>query len=138
MSTDVIDIGTVPAAWTRRHLLDLESLSAEEITTILDTAVAFKEATAGCQQKFRLLVRQDLREFVLREFDPHRAPAFRWPPGGWGPTRSISPPPAPACRKARRSSTRAETSKRWGSTWSSCGIARPARPNCWPKISIAR
>jgi aspartate carbamoyltransferase catalytic subunit len=28
--------------WTRRHLLDIESLSAEEITTILDTAREFK------------------------------------------------------------------------------------------------
>jgi aspartate carbamoyltransferase catalytic subunit len=29
-------------SWTREHLLDIESLSAEEITTVLDTAVAFK------------------------------------------------------------------------------------------------
>jgi aspartate carbamoyltransferase catalytic subunit len=28
--------------WTRKHLLDIESLSAEEITTVLDTAKAFK------------------------------------------------------------------------------------------------
>jgi len=28
--------------WHRKHLLDIESLSAEEITTILDTAMAFK------------------------------------------------------------------------------------------------
>ncbi len=29
--------------WTRKHLLDIESLTAEEITTILDTSRAFKE-----------------------------------------------------------------------------------------------
>lgn len=29
-------------SWNRKHLLDIESLSAEEITTILDTALAFK------------------------------------------------------------------------------------------------
>ena len=29
--------------WSRRHLLDIESLSAEEITTLLDTAKSFKE-----------------------------------------------------------------------------------------------
>ena len=29
-------------AWNRKHLLDIESLSAEEITTVLDTAKAFK------------------------------------------------------------------------------------------------
>src|SRR6266404_3941778 len=29
-------------SWTRRHLLDIESLTAEEITTVLDTARSFK------------------------------------------------------------------------------------------------
>jgi aspartate carbamoyltransferase catalytic subunit len=29
-------------AWHRKHLLDIESLTAEEITTVLDTATAFK------------------------------------------------------------------------------------------------
>ena len=29
-------------SWTRKHLLDIESLSAEELTTLLDTAKAFK------------------------------------------------------------------------------------------------
>ena len=55
MSIDIFEIGAIPAAWTRRHLLDLESLSAEEINVILDTAVMFKEATGGCQQKLPLL-----------------------------------------------------------------------------------
>jgi len=55
MSTEVWDIGAVPAAWTRRHLLDLESLSAEELSIILDTATQFKEATAGCTQKLPIL-----------------------------------------------------------------------------------
>jgi aspartate carbamoyltransferase catalytic subunit len=31
-----------PASWKRKHLLDIESLSADEITTVLDTARAFK------------------------------------------------------------------------------------------------
>ncbi|MGD9721804.1 MAG: aspartate carbamoyltransferase catalytic subunit [Pirellulales bacterium] len=55
MSTDTVDLGTVPAAWTRRHLLDLESLSAEELNVILDSAVMFKEATANCSQKIPVL-----------------------------------------------------------------------------------
>src|ERR1700733_4835250 len=29
-------------AWERKHLLDIQSLSAEEILTVLDTALAFK------------------------------------------------------------------------------------------------
>jgi aspartate carbamoyltransferase catalytic subunit len=55
MSIDTFEIGAIPAAWTRRHLLDLESLSTEEINVVLDTAVMLKEATAGCQQKLPLL-----------------------------------------------------------------------------------
>src|SRR5438477_749020 len=36
---------TIPflVSWTRKHLLDIESLTAEEILTVLDTARAFKE-----------------------------------------------------------------------------------------------
>lgn len=44
-----------PAAWTRRHLLDMESLSAEEITALLDTASALKAATENCRRKLPLL-----------------------------------------------------------------------------------
>ena len=55
MSLDISEIGAVPDSWTRRHLLTLEELSAEEINLILDTAVMFKEATAGCRQKLSLL-----------------------------------------------------------------------------------
>ena len=29
-------------AWTKKHLLDIESLTAEEIITVLDTARGFK------------------------------------------------------------------------------------------------
>ncbi len=55
MSIDVGEVGTAPVAWNRRHLLDIESLSTEEITTILDTAVAFKQATANCTRRLPLL-----------------------------------------------------------------------------------
>jgi len=55
MSTEVLDLGAVPAAWTRRHLLDIESLSAEEINIILDSAGTFKEVTANCTQKLPIL-----------------------------------------------------------------------------------
>ena len=43
MSTDLTQIGEIPETWTRSHLLDIESLSVEEITLILDTAVRFKK-----------------------------------------------------------------------------------------------
>ncbi|SRR6056297_948595 len=44
-----------PSSWVRRHLLDIESLSAEEITTLLDTAQQLKDATDGCRRKLSLL-----------------------------------------------------------------------------------
>jgi aspartate carbamoyltransferase catalytic subunit len=55
MSLAIGEIGSVPASWTRRHLLGLEDLSAEEITLVLDTAETLKEATSGCRQKLSLL-----------------------------------------------------------------------------------
>lgn len=55
MSTKVGEISVAPAAWTRRHLLGLEDLSAEEIRLILDTACSFKEATGGCRKKLSSL-----------------------------------------------------------------------------------
>lgn len=55
MSTAALDQQTVPAHWTHRHLLDLERLSPAEITTLLDTATLFKEATGGCRRKLGVL-----------------------------------------------------------------------------------
>ncbi len=48
-------IGAYPEHWTRRSLLDLENLSAEEINTILDVAASLKRATDGCRTKLSLL-----------------------------------------------------------------------------------
>jgi aspartate carbamoyltransferase catalytic subunit len=44
-----------PRRWWRRHLLDLESLSAEEIVILLDAADAMKRVTNGCRNKIPLL-----------------------------------------------------------------------------------
>ncbi len=44
-----------PASWHRRHLLDLESLSADEINCVLDVAQQLKDATGGCRRKLSLL-----------------------------------------------------------------------------------
>jgi aspartate carbamoyltransferase catalytic subunit len=46
---------TYPSNWKLRHLLDLESLSADEITILLDTAQQLKELTGGCRRKIPLL-----------------------------------------------------------------------------------
>ncbi|MFN0021420.1 MAG: aspartate carbamoyltransferase catalytic subunit [Pirellulaceae bacterium] len=55
MSTLAADFAHLPAGWKRRHLLDLESLSAAEITCILDAAVAFKAATNDCRTKLSVI-----------------------------------------------------------------------------------
>jgi aspartate carbamoyltransferase catalytic subunit len=55
MTADLVDFSAAAGVWTRRHLLDLESLTAEELTCLLDTATAFKEATDGCRRKLSVL-----------------------------------------------------------------------------------
>ena len=55
MATATADFGPVPAEWTRRHLLGLEELSAEEITLILDKAEVFKRVLLSENKKVPLL-----------------------------------------------------------------------------------
>ena len=55
MSTDAIDFDVVPETWTRGHLLDLESLTAEEIRLVLDVAQQFKDATNDCRERLPAL-----------------------------------------------------------------------------------
>ncbi|QDT59075.1 Aspartate carbamoyltransferase [Stieleria bergensis] len=43
------------ASWQHRYLLGLETLTAQEITTLLDVAQILKEATEGCRRKVPLL-----------------------------------------------------------------------------------
>ncbi|GAA4466819.1 aspartate carbamoyltransferase catalytic subunit [Novipirellula rosea] len=56
---DAIDLA-FPENWHRRHLLDLESLSADEIQILLDTAQKLKELTGGCRNKLSLLTGKTL------------------------------------------------------------------------------
>ena len=51
----ISDWGPVPAAWTRRHLLGLEELSADEITLMLDQAERFREVLTTGDRKIPLL-----------------------------------------------------------------------------------
>jgi aspartate carbamoyltransferase catalytic subunit len=55
MSLETSELPHYPAVWQRRHLLDLESLSGEEITALLDTADAFLAATGGCRRRLPAL-----------------------------------------------------------------------------------
>lgn len=60
MLAPAAEFETLPAVWTRPHLLDLESLSAEELNCLLDTAERFKAATAGCRKKISVLTGRTL------------------------------------------------------------------------------
>ncbi len=55
MSFDPADLPPAAHTWTRRSLLDLESLSAEEMNTIFETAMVFKRATGGCRHQINAL-----------------------------------------------------------------------------------
>jgi aspartate carbamoyltransferase catalytic subunit len=55
MDTESVEPGVVPETWTRRHLLGLEELSAEEITLILDKAQAFRDAMDGGHKRYAFL-----------------------------------------------------------------------------------
>lgn len=55
MNTQELSLPTYPAAWTRKHLLDLESLAGEEIEIILDTADQFCTLTDNCKRKVPVL-----------------------------------------------------------------------------------
>jgi len=55
MSPEAVDLDAANEAWTRANLLDLESLSAEEITLLLDTAEQFREAAKSSRQKLSRL-----------------------------------------------------------------------------------
>jgi aspartate carbamoyltransferase catalytic subunit len=49
------ELPTTPANWSRRHLLDLESLSADEIVAVLDLADWFRAATDVGKRKINAL-----------------------------------------------------------------------------------
>lgn len=55
MNQDAIESPHFPEVWNRRHLLELESLSREEIVAILDTAEHFRQQTQNCRKKLPLL-----------------------------------------------------------------------------------
>ena len=57
-------------SWHRKHLLDIESLSAEEITAVLDTAREFK-AVGERDIKGPRPAGQDGRKFFRRTLHAH-------------------------------------------------------------------
>ena len=55
MIADLVNVGSIPDFWKRRHLLGLEDLSAEEINLILDKAAIFRKGLDEGQRKIPLL-----------------------------------------------------------------------------------
>ncbi len=50
-----IEMPAIPSSWQRRHLLDLESLSADELIFILDVAEKLQSETQGGKNKLDIL-----------------------------------------------------------------------------------
>jgi aspartate carbamoyltransferase catalytic subunit len=66
-------------SWNRKHLLDIESLSAEEINIVLDTATAFKAVGQRAIKKVPAL--RGKRSLTSSSNPPPaRASASNWPP----------------------------------------------------------
>jgi aspartate carbamoyltransferase catalytic subunit len=55
MSASALEPPSRASCWTRRHLLGLEELSADEVNAVLDTAEHFKRATGDCRRKLNVL-----------------------------------------------------------------------------------
>ena len=58
-------------SWYRKHLLDIESLSAEEITTVLDTAQAFKAVGERAIKKVPAFRGKTVVNPLHRTLDPY-------------------------------------------------------------------
>ena len=72
--------------WTKKHLLDIQSLTPEEITTVLDTARAFKSVGERAIKKVpalrgktvvNLFVEPSTRTRISFELAAQRLPAVR-------------------------------------------------------------
>jgi hypothetical protein len=90
--------------WHRKHLLDIESLSPEEIITVLDTARAFKAVGERAIKKVPALRGKTVSTSSSNP-PPAPGPALSSPSNVSRLTSSTSPPMPLRSRKARRSRT---------------------------------
>ena len=84
---------TVP--WTRRHLLGLEELAADEIVTILDMAERFADQGERPRKKRTNLLGKVVVNLFFEPSTRTRT-SFSLAARRLARTRSISPPPVPA------------------------------------------
>src|SRR5215210_6281192 len=68
----------LPMTWTRKDLLSIQELSADELTTILDTAAAFKQVGTREIKKVPALRGQTLVNFFV-EPSTRTRPSFELP-----------------------------------------------------------
>jgi aspartate carbamoyltransferase catalytic subunit len=66
-------------SWNRKHLLDIQSLSAEEIKIVLDTARAFKQVGERAIKKVPALRGKTVVNLFV-EPSTRTASASNWPP----------------------------------------------------------
>ncbi|MDO4575211.1 MAG: aspartate carbamoyltransferase catalytic subunit [Planctomycetia bacterium] len=55
MNTELPELGEHPEGWTRKHLLEIEELSREELEIILEKAQVFRDAFDAGRRKFSFL-----------------------------------------------------------------------------------
>ena len=156
MTTATVDLGTIPSYWNRRHLLGLEDLSAEEITLILDKAEVFRRAADEKGDRSNLCAapggpfrqigpvpfstaapRQDVRQPVLRELDPHAEQLFAGRPAAGGRHARflrLHQQPVEGRNVHRHGQEHRGDGRRSGG--GAASHARHAR-TCWPRISAA-
>jgi aspartate carbamoyltransferase catalytic subunit len=87
-------------AWNRKHLLDIESLSADEINTVLDTSKAFKAVGERAIKKVPALRGKTVVNLFV---EPSTRTRRTW---------LILPPKHLPSKKAKPSKTPREISKR--------------------------
>ncbi len=82
-----LSLPPIPDTWHHRHLLGLESLTAEEITLILDMAEFLQASTEGGRKKLDVLRGRPSQTSFLKTA-PELATAFPWPRNVWVRIRS--------------------------------------------------
>ena len=117
--------------WTRKHLLGLEELSADEIMAILDTATPLAEISTAAARRFPHCKGASFSTSSSRTRHA-RAPASAWPPSGCPPTPRTSPPAPPASPKERSFIDTAKNIEAMGADVMVVRHPTPGRPTCWP------
>ena len=97
-----------------KHLLDVDSLSADEIQDLIEPAREYRELRTTGPYKSDILRGASIYTLFFREQHAHQSLVRARGQSAWRRRLSTSPPPPAASTKANRSSIRCSPSTRWG------------------------